>query len=58
MIPLQEQNIDEVIAGMVNVIHGARGTAKGIAKGLSYQIAGKTGTAQVKSIKQNEGRTV
>lgn len=54
VIPLQEQNIDEVIAGMVNVIHGARGTAKGIAKGLSYQIAGKTGTAQVKSIKQNE----
>lgn len=54
VIALQEHNLDAVIAGMVNVIHGAKGTAKGIAKGLSYQIAGKTGTAQVYSVKQNE----
>jgi penicillin-binding protein 2 len=54
IIPLQERNVDDVIAGMVNVIHGERGTAKGIAKGLSYKIAGKTGTAQVYSVKQNE----
>lgn len=54
VIPLQERNVDDVIAGMVNVIHGARGTAKGLAKGISYKIAGKTGTAQVYSVKQNE----
>jgi penicillin-binding protein 2 len=54
VIPLKDSNVNAVIAGMVNVIHGARGTAKGIAKGLTYQIAGKTGTAQVYSVKQNE----
>jgi penicillin-binding protein 2 len=54
VIPLQQKNLDDVIAGMVNVIHSQRGTAKGIGKDLPYQIAGKTGTAQVYSIKQNE----
>lgn len=54
VIPLQEKNVDDVIAGMVNVIHSARGTAKDLAKGISYKIAGKTGTAQVYSVKQNE----
>lgn len=37
---------------MVDVI--TSGTAKGINKGLKYQIAGKTGTAQVKSIAQGK----
>ncbi len=54
VIPLQEKNLDDVIAGMVNVIHSARGTAKELAKGIQYKIAGKTGTAQVYSVKQNE----
>jgi penicillin-binding protein 2 len=53
VLALQQSNIDAVIAGMVNVIHGAKGTAKSIAKGLNYKMAGKTGTAQVYSIKQN-----
>ncbi len=39
---------------MINVVHGTRGTAKRISKGLDYQIAGKTGTAQVFSVKQDE----
>ena len=39
---------------MVNVVHSSHGTAKGIGKGLTYQIAGKTGTAQVFTVKQNE----
>ena len=38
---------------MVNVVHSARGTAKGINRNIDYQIAGKTGTAQVFNIKQN-----
>lgn len=42
-----------VIDGMVGVVHGSQGTAKRIAAGLKYQIAGKSGTAQVKSIAQN-----
>jgi penicillin-binding protein 2 len=54
LIPLQEKNLNAVIAGMVNVIHGEKGTAKGLAKGLKYQMAGKTGTAQVYTVKQNE----
>ena len=54
VIPLQQKNIDDVIAGMVNVIHSEHGTAKAIGKGLTYKIAGKTGTAQVYSVKQNE----
>lgn len=39
---------------MVNVVHSLRGTARGISKDLSYKIAGKTGTAQVFGIKQDE----
>lgn len=54
VIPLQQKNVDDVIAGMVNVIHGASGTAKALAKGIPYKMAGKTGTAQVYSVKQNE----
>lgn len=38
---------DIVIDAMQEVVHGARGTAKGISAGLPYHIAGKTGTAQV-----------
>jgi penicillin-binding protein 2 len=52
-IPLKPNNINTIIEGMINVVHGAHGTAKGINKNISYQIAGKTGTAQVLGIKQN-----
>ena len=51
-IPLNSSNVNAVIEGMINVVHSAHGTAKGINKNLSYQIAGKTGTAQVMGIKQ------
>lgn len=43
-----------VIDAMADVVHGTRGTARGISRDLSYQIAGKTGTAQVFGIKQDE----
>ena len=36
-----------VIDGMEAVVHGGSGTARHIGEGLTYRIAGKTGTAQV-----------
>ncbi|MCK5871981.1 MAG: penicillin-binding protein 2, partial [Methylococcales bacterium] len=53
-IPLDKNNIEKVIAAMVNVVHGRGGTAGRISKGISYRIAGKTGTAQVFTVKQHE----
>jgi len=44
---------DVVTSAMTEVVHGARGTAKIIAKDLKYTIAGKTGTAQVVGYSQN-----
>ena len=52
-ISLKQENINTVIDGMINVVHSSRGTAKGINTHINYQIAGKTGTAQVLGIKQN-----
>ena len=45
---------DLVVKSMRDVVHGKRGTARRIGRGAQYQIAGKTGTAQVKSIPQGE----
>ena len=39
---------------MVNVVHGEKGTGRRIGYNAKYKIAGKTGTSQVKGIKQNE----
>jgi penicillin-binding protein 2 len=39
---------------MINVIHSGTGTARGLNISLPYRIAGKTGTSQVFSIKQDE----
>lgn len=43
-----------VIQAMIDVVHSAHGTAKGINHDLTYQIAGKTGTAQVFTVRQDE----
>ena len=43
-----------IIRAMQDVVSGARGTARRISKGAAFTIAGKTGTAQVFSIKQDE----
>ncbi len=45
---------DDVIQGMINVVHGAHGTARRAGAGAKYRFAGKTGTAQVHSIAQNK----
>lgn len=39
---------------MVEVVHGRRGTARRIGEDLPYRMAGKTGTAQVFSLGQDE----
>jgi len=39
---------------MVDVVHSKKGTARSISKGLTYKLAGKTGTAQVISINEKE----
>jgi penicillin-binding protein 2 len=48
-----DANWDAVHGGMLEVVHGERGTAKQLAKGIQYRMAGKTGTAQVIGIAQN-----
>lgn len=54
VIPLKPKNVDNIIQAMTNVVHGSRGTAGRLDKAVGYQIAGKTGTAQVFTIKQEE----
>lgn len=48
------ENWDSVFESMKAVVHNPRGTAGIIRKDLNYTIAGKTGTAQVVGIAQNE----
>lgn len=43
-----------VVASLVDVVHGEKGTARRIGWNAPYQIAGKTGTAQVKALGQTE----
>jgi penicillin-binding protein 2 len=54
VIPLNETNISNITNAMINVVHSGRGTAKGLAAGLKYKMAAKTGTAQVFTVKQKE----
>lgn len=53
-IKLEQQNLQHITAAMVNVVHGKRGTANVLKRDINYQIAGKTGTAQVFTVKQGE----
>ncbi len=49
------KNWDRTIQSMRDVVHSIKGTARGISTDLEgYDIAGKTGTAQVLGIKQDE----
>ncbi len=62
-LPLREPDFDlqieaaaweAVSAAMEAVVHGPRGTARRAGLGADYHFAGKTGTAQLFQIKQNE----
>ena len=49
-----DDNWDKMFESMRKVISGHNGTARGLQARLEFPIAGKTGTAQVVGIKQNE----
>lgn len=51
-IPLSPKNIDAVTEGMIAVT--TKGTAKSIFRGAPYKTAGKTGTAQVITLAQDD----
>jgi penicillin-binding protein 2 len=54
-VPIVNQsNWEYIIRAMTKVVHSPRGTARRISQGAKYKIAGKTGTAQVFGIKQDE----
>jgi penicillin-binding protein 2 len=53
IIPLSQRNVNSIFAAMIDVVHSERGTAHDLRKDFNYQMAGKTGTAQVRGIKQN-----
>ena len=50
VIEIDSPHWDYVHKAMQDVVHSPKGTAHKISKGLSYRMAGKTGTAQVVSI--------
>ena len=52
--PIEAPDRQRIIKAMAGVVHGPRGTARRIGTDLAYRIAGKTGTAQVFGIGQNE----
>ena len=49
-----EEQWNVVYDGMLGAVYGPGGTAYAVGVGSKYKIAGKTGTAQVIAIKQNE----
>jgi len=53
-LTIHKLNWDFVIEAMRKVIHVPGGTAHRISHGLQYNMAGKSGTAQVFSLKQNQ----
>lgn len=54
-LPMQDsQHWEAVIDSMVEVVHGQRGTARAVGKDMPFNVAGKTGTAQVFGIAQDE----
>ena len=52
-VSVADEHWQAILTGMIDVVHSPRGTAASIAKGIDYQIAGKTGTSQVISIAQD-----
>ncbi len=50
----RDSDWNKVHKAMVDVMHGRLGTARRSGANSSYQMAGKTGTAQIKGIKQDE----
>lgn len=54
-LPMQDsEHWEAVIQSMVDVVHGPRGTARHVGEKMPFKVAGKTGTAQVFGIAQDE----
>lgn len=53
-VTANDANWSKILNAMYSVIHKPNGTARAIGYSAAYKMAGKTGTAQVVSIKQNE----
>jgi penicillin-binding protein 2 len=53
-IEYEDKYWDYIHQAMVDVVHSKKGTARGISQGISYKLAGKTGTAQVISIHEKD----
>ena len=53
-IEVDDKHWDFIHHAMSQVVHGPRGSAKAISRGAQYKIGGKTGTAQVIGIAQDE----
>lgn len=53
-LEVADRHWDQVIDAMEGVMHGEKGTARRVARGADYRMAGKTGTAQVVGIPQGE----
>lgn len=51
---VSSRNWEATVESMIEVVHGQRGTARQIGVDLPFEIAGKTGTAQVFSLGQDE----
>ncbi|MDH5444075.1 MAG: penicillin-binding protein 2 [Gammaproteobacteria bacterium] len=51
---IRMNNWEVILRSMHKVVHGFKGSARGISQGIKYKMAGKTGTSQVFGIKQGE----
>jgi len=51
---VKDSNWQHILESMKNAVHGIRGTAYRMSWGLEYVVAGKTGTAQVYGVAQDE----
>ncbi len=49
-----EEDWEHIISGMYDVIHASNGTARRVGMGAAYEFAGKSGTAQVFSLAEDE----
>ncbi len=54
LVSAGDEHWDTIIESMREVVHGNRGTARATGAGSEYEFAGKTGTAQVITIAQDE----
>ena len=54
LVEAQDQNWDVIHQAMHDVFHGARGSARAVGRGAPVTMAGKSGTAQVIGIAQDE----